>query len=253
MTTKIGLIGLVNEEAQQDFWGTMQRVAAVGYRGVESPSALLKGDVQENVRRFHDLGLQVVAMGASREDLSTRLDEIIANAAALQTQNIIVYWGPCESRQQLLADAALYNEAGARIREAGLRLCYHNHDHEFRATYDGLYALDLLAEHTDPQNVYFEIDIAWTTFGGEDPVRVLRRYAGRVPIIHVKDFWSLEDRSHFTAVGTGVVRIKDALQAAVDVGVEWAVVEQDQLRSLTAFETITVSYLNIKEQFPQLV
>jgi sugar phosphate isomerase/epimerase len=247
MTPKIGLIGLIEGETRQDFWGTMQRVAAIGYQGIENPKGLLDGDVAENLKRFHDLGLQVIGLGASREEMRGNLDGLIARAQALQTRNVINYWGPCESKHQLLADARLYDQAGAVLRQAGLRLCYHNHEHEFKTTYNGLYALDIYAEHTDPGNLFFEVDIAWVTYGGEDPARVLRRYAGRVPIIHVKDLWSLHERDLFTSVGTGVVRVNEALLAAAEAGVEWAVIEQDRLRNLSAFETITASYLNVKE------
>ncbi len=91
------------------------------------------------------------------------------------------------------------------------------------------------------------MDIAWVTFGGEDPVRVLRRLAGRVPIIHVKDLWALDERGKFTAVGTGVVDVAGSMRAAAETGVEWAVVEQDQCRNLSAMDTVAVSYLNLKE------
>ena len=155
--------------------------------------------------------------------------------------------GACESTEQLLRDAEVYNAAGARLAAEGLNLCYHNHEHELRATFDGVRALDVLAEHTDPDAVFFELDIAWVTFGGEDPVRVPHRMAGRVPAIHVKDLWSLEQRGCFTAVGTGVVKVKDAVQAAIDTGVEWVVVEQDELHNLTAFDTIALSYLYLRE------
>jgi sugar phosphate isomerase/epimerase len=245
---KIGLIGLVEEESKKDFWGTMKRVAETGYQGLEGASPLLQGNVAENVRRFHDLGLQVISVGASREQLRDGLDQVIADAKALQAPFVACYWGPCESRDQLLKDADLYNQVGEKISGAGLRLCYHNHEHEFKTTFNGLYALDILAEHTDPKNLAFLIDIAWVTFGGEDPVKVLKRFAGRVPLIHVKDLWSLEERGRFTAVGTGVVKTKESVEIAIATGVDWVVIEQDQRRNLTAFETITASYLNLKEQ-----
>ena len=244
---RIGLVGLVGAEAKEDFWGTMRRVAEIGYQGIEAVAQLLEGDVAANLERFHDLGLQVLATSASRERLRDSLDEVVAEAKALESPRVSVWWGPCESKEQLLGDAELYNAAGARLAAEGIKLCYHNHEHEFKTTFDGLYALDLLAAHTDPKAVWFELDIAWVTFGGEDPAKVLRRMAGRVPAIHVKDLWGLEERGRFTAVGTGVVKVREAVQAAIETGVEWAVVEQDTLRNLTAFETITVSYLNLKE------
>ncbi|MFW6164208.1 MAG: sugar phosphate isomerase/epimerase family protein [Planctomycetota bacterium] len=244
---KIALIGLVGAEAKEDFWGTMERVAAIGYQGVEGGRQLLEGDAAANIERFHAFGLQVLAASAKREALRDNLDQVIADAHALQAPRVAVWWGPCESKEQLLRDAELYNAAGATLAAEGLKLCYHNHDHEFRTTFDGLYALDVLAANTDPEALFFEPDIAWVTFGGEDPVRLLHRLAGRVAAIHVKDLWSLDERGCFTAVGTGVVQVKEAVQAAIDTGVEWVVVEQDRLRNLTAFETLTLSYLYLKE------
>ena len=78
-------------------------------------------------------------------------------------------------------------------------------------------------------------------------MKVIQRMASRVPAIHVKDLYGLGERGQFTTVGTGVVKVKESVQAAVAAGIEWAVVEQDKLRNLTAFETITVSYLYLKE------
>ncbi len=244
---KVGLIGIVGEDAKRDYWGTMARVAEIGYRGIEGGGELLQGDVTENLKRFHDLGLQVLTVSASRESLRDGLPKIIADAKALQSPRATVWWAPCTTREEVLQDAALYNEAGARLASEGVTLCYHNHEQEFRNVFNGVYALDVLAEHTDPAALAFELDVAWIAFGGEDPATVVRRMAGRVPAVHVKDLYGLGKRGEFTAVGTGVVPIRQAIQAATETGVEWVVVEQDTLRNLTALETITVSYLNLKE------
>jgi sugar phosphate isomerase/epimerase len=245
---KIGLIGIVGDEAKRDYWGTMERVAASGYQGIEGEGPLLQhGDPAENLRRLHDLGLQILTVSASRESLSDDLPGLIARAHALQSPRATVWWGPCVSRDEILRDADLYNAAGAELAREGVTLCYHNHEHEFRTAFNGVYALDILAEHTDPAALAFEIDVAWVTFGGEDPVRVLQRMAGRVPAIHVKDLYALSERGQFTTVGTGVVNVKGSIETALALGIEWIVIEQDHLRNLTAFETITASYLNLKE------
>ncbi len=244
---KLGLIGLVGEEAKKDFWGTMQKVAEIGYQGIEGAAQLLEGDVEANVRRFHELGLQVITHSASREQLRDQLDTVIAQAKALKAPHVTVWWATCNSKEELLRDAELYNAAGAKMAAEGLKLCYHNHDHEFKTTFNGLYALDILAEYTDPQSVYFELDIAWITLGGADPAHILRKMAGRVPAIHIKDVYGVDEVGKWTAVGTGVVKVKESILAAREIGVDWMVVEQDKLRNLTAMETITVSYLNLKE------
>lgn len=244
----IGLIGIINQETKRDFWGTMEKVAKIGYRGIEGATQLLEGDSAANLKRFNDLGLQVLTVSASRDQLRDDLPKVIANAKALQSPRVSVWWAPCDTRDSVLADAELYNTAGAKLAAEGIKLCYHNHAHEFRAWFNGVYALDVLAEHTDPEYVFFEIDIAWVAFGGEDPSKLLRRMTGRVPAIHVKDVCAVgTEKAEFTSVGTGVVPIQAAVQTAIDTGVPWAVVEQDQLRNLDALDTITLSYLYLKE------
>ncbi|HEV7298486.1 MAG TPA: sugar phosphate isomerase/epimerase [Tepidisphaeraceae bacterium] len=243
----VGLIGIVSELARDDFWGTMAQVAAIGYRGIEAPGRLLEGDVAENVKRFHGLGLQVLTIGASREAVRDHLSQVTQQAKSLGAPRVTVWWGPCDDRDALLRDAEMYNAAGRQLAQDGIQLCYHNHGHEFQTTYDGLYALDMLVANTDPRALAFEIDIAWVAFGGENPIAVLRRLAGRVPAIHVKDMHSLNDKHAFTAVGTGVVPVRESVQTAIELGIEWVVVEQDRLRNLTAMETATVSFLNLKE------
>jgi sugar phosphate isomerase/epimerase len=64
----------------------------------------------------------------------------------------------------------------------------------------------------------------------------------------VKDFCDINERNSFTALGTGIVDFNSALQAAKATGVEWAVVEQDRLRNLSAWDTVITSYLNLKER-----
>jgi sugar phosphate isomerase/epimerase len=245
---KIGLIGgIISNELKTDLWGTLAKVREIGYQAIEGGAMLLEGDAAGNLRRLHDLGLRVITHGAKREELRDNLAAVIADAQALGADNVTVWWAPCDSKEQLLEDARLFNETGRRLADKGLRLCYHNHDHEFRKTFDGLYGLEILAAHTDPACLKFELDVAWIAFGGEDPVRYLRKFAGRLPVIHLKDLASLTERGQFSAIGTGLVDIAGSVQTAVELGVEWVIVEQDRARNLTGLETITASYLNLKE------
>lgn len=244
---KLGLIGVLGDELKKDMWGTFQKVADLGYHALEGVDHHLRGDTAGNVQRLHDMGLRVLTIGANREGLRDKLDEIIANAKAHQASFVTVWWIPMETRESILGDAELFNKVGLRLAGEGLKLCYHNHEQEFKKVFNGVYALDILAEHTDPAALYFNVDIAWATYGGEDPARVIRRYASRVPVIHVKDLSRLDERNHFTALGTGVVKIRESLLAARETGVEWAVVEQDRLRHLSAMETIAASAYFLKE------
>lgn len=245
---KLGLIGIIHEAMKADFWEAASKAAAIGYQGIEGvENHLLQGDVQSNLNRYRALGLQTITLSASRESLRENLDKLVANASVLQAPHVTVWWGPCESKDELLRDAELYNRAGARMAAEGIKLCYHNHAHEFKTAWNGVCAMDILAEYTDPKAVYFEMDIAWITMGGVDPVHVLNKMAGRVPAIHVKDVLTAEEPDQWTAVGTGIVRIAPSILKAREIGVEWMVVEQDRLRNLSPYETIMASYLNLKE------
>ena len=208
---------------------------------------MLKGDAAANIQRFHDLGLQVLTIGASKDHLRDNLDDLIAKAKALKTNRVTVWWALCDTRQATLDDADLYNAAGAQLAAEGITLCYHHHHHEFLNVFDGVYAFDILAANTNPETLKFVVDIAWAAFGKQDPIHLLHRLKGRVASVHVKDLSSLDERGHFTAVGTGLVDIQGSVKAAIETGVEWCVVEQDTLRNLNAMDTITLSYLYLKE------
>lgn len=246
---KIGLIGIVGEESKRDFWGTMAQVAEMGYRGIEGvEGALLEGDPAANLARFRALGLEHLTVSASLADLRDRLDEVRHKADASGARRATVWWSDAKDRDVLLEEAELYNQAGAKLAADGIRLCYHNHDHEFRNVFAGVNALDLLATNTDPASVFFTIDVGWVEVGGGDPAAVLTALKGRVPAIHAKDFFDLNDRASFTAVGSGAVNFNRALPAAQAAGVEWVIVEQDRLRNLSAMETAQAAALNLRER-----
>jgi sugar phosphate isomerase/epimerase len=245
---KPGLIGIVGDDMKKDFWAAAQRIAEIGYRGIESGEGhLLSGDPAENIRRLHGLGLRVLTVTAMRERLRDDLPKVIADAKALQCDRVSCWWAPCDSRESVLQDAELYNRTGKILAAEGIKLCYHHHDHEFRNAFNGVTAFDILADHTDPAACWLYVDIAWAAFGGVDPVSLIRRLGARVPALHVKDLHGLDERGKFTTVGTGVVDVVGSVRAAIECGIEWAVVEQDKLRNLTAWDTATVSYLNLKE------
>lgn len=246
---KLGLIGIVSEQSKADFWGTMTQLAEMGYQGIEAvDSYLLEGDPSANLARFQALGLEHLTVSANQTDLRERLDDVRRKAVLSGSSRVSVWWSDAKDRDILLQEAELYNRAGAQLAADGLRLCYHNHDHEFRNVFDGVNALDLLAANTDPRSVYFTIDVGWVEVGGGDPAAVLANLKGRVPAIHAKDFADLGDRASFTAVGSGAVDFTRALKAAEENGVEWVVVEQDKLRNLCAMDTVRAAVLNLRER-----
>lgn len=119
--------------------------------------------------------------------------------------------------------ARALDAAGARLREQDVRLCYHNHAHEFQQ-FDGQYILDLLMGAAP--NVEVELDVFWVRYAGLNPVMFLEKYKDRTPLVHVKDMADLRSRA-FTEVGQGILAWPEILRAAREAGARWYIVEQD--------------------------
>jgi sugar phosphate isomerase/epimerase len=253
---QIGLIGIIRSELEKDYWGTLKKVSELGYKGIEGglpPGAA--GSVMDYRQKLGSLGLRTVAYGSNVDLLNSKFYEIVGTVKALDCKYVVIYYGPCQSKEKVLQDAKTYNEIGKKLHTEGIQLCYHNHCQEF-AKFDGKYGLDILFENTDPRYLAAQIDVAWVTIGGEDPVKFILKYKGRCPLIHLKDFSKnivtnvLNDsrlKGIWTEIGTGVVDFKSVLSAAQKAGVEWGSVEQDQLRDLPPMESIKVSIQNLKK------
>lgn len=247
MKAQIGLItGILREEMQQDPDAAYKQIAALGYKAVEGGASTLEGDMP---KKLNDLGLKILTVGVKPlHDEEKELDAIIEKAASLGVAHISTWWGPAQSREQVLENARKYNTFGAKVAQAGMKFTYHNHDHEFKTTFDGDRAIDILIENTDPEAVFLEPDVAWVYFGGADPVEFLSQHKDRIPVIHLKDIIDMSERGKFCAIGAGYVPCEGVLGACEELGIPWAVVEQDRPNNLTGMESVTASMFNLREK-----
>ena len=133
-----------------------------------------------------------------------------------------------------LADAAVVgrwisrlDQAGAVLAAAGQTLCYHNHHQEFRHL-GGRVLLDLIFEGTKAVNLQGEPDTYWIQFGGGDPVAWCEKLAGRLPLLHLKDYM-VDEQNNVTMceIGTGNLDFSRIVAAAEKSGCQWFIVEQD--------------------------
>ena len=150
-------------------------------------------------------------------------------------------WSSSLDGYQRAAD--FFNKAGERCRKAGLTFGFHNHQVEFLEI-NGRVPYDLLLENTDPKLVTFELDIAWITAAGKDPVSYFRKYPGRFEVWHLKD---LSPEKQDATLGEGIIDFKPILAEARTAGMKYWFLEQDNCRTHTPMESIAVSrsyYLN---------
>ena len=104
-----------------------------------------------------------------------------------------------------------------------------------------------LYEQAPPEMLKAEIDVFWIQAGGGDPAAWIRKCAGREPILHLKDMAMGPDREQRMAeIGEGNLNWPAILQAAEESGVEWYLVEQDNCYDRDPFESLAISYRNLR-------
>jgi sugar phosphate isomerase/epimerase len=137
--------------------------------------------------------------------------------------------------KQCRAAAAVFNAAGKALAEQGLKFYYHNHGFEFYPHQSGT-LFDLLVAETDPKFVYFQMDVLWTVFPGQDPAKLLEKYPDRWLLLHLKDLkkgvetGSLSGHTELTndvTLGSGQVAWPALLGAAQKVGVKYYFIEDE--------------------------
>ena len=237
----------VRNLAEKDFPGTVAQVAKTGYNAVETSEP--KGFSSKEVKKiFGDLGLQCSGIHESFERLETELPSVIEYGLEIGTQYIICSYMP-ESYQDRKVEGfkefgRKLEAIGASVKKEGLQLCYHNHDFEFKKV-NGKYLLDSLFATADPNLVKAEVDVYWVLHGGEDPIAHLKKYAGRCPLLHIKDM-TKDDRRTFAPVGTGRLDLKGIVKAARAGGAVWFIVEQDETEQ-PPLEAIKLSLKNLRQ------
>lgn len=215
----------VRDETARDFAGTLRKVAQMGYPAIEFAGY---GGLSESemVVLLQETGLRVAATHVALAAIEQDIDKEIAYCRAIGCDYLIVPWLQPDQRtpEHFSALAERFNRYGQRCREQGVNFGYHNHDFEF-AQHEGSYLLDTLLANTDPSQVLLELDVYWAAFAGVDPSTYIRKHAGRIPIVHMKD---MTPERTFTEVGDGTLHLERVYQAAKESGCQWYIVENDQ-------------------------
>ena len=181
-------------------------------------------------------------------ELISDLDRTLADYQTIGCEYLAIPYLPEEMRPGTpgFAETLRQIERIGRASSAiGIPLLYHNHDFEFVVMEDGSFGLDYLYRVIPEELLQTELDVCWIKVAGQDPASYIRRYAGRSPIVHLKDFTG-EKSEHmydligmetkrdaapstfaFRPVGHGVQDFPPILEAAAESGARYVVVEQD--------------------------
>lgn len=88
--------------------------------------------------------------------------------------------------------------------------------------------------------MYFELDLYWVVFSGNDPLQLFRENPGRFKMWHVKDRDKLNNSLN-TEVGSGSIDFKPFFAAAKQSGLVHFFVEQENNFAHSSFESVKAS------------
>ena len=217
---------------------TLAGIQSIGYREIEATYGGLD-KIWPDIRATHlkptSIHLDNTLMNPGKEDdLARAIDQVKKWGFAYA---VFPYVPPAErgGLERFRALTGKLNRAGERCRAAGIRFCYHNHAFEFEPM-EGTTGFQVMMDRLDKNLCGFELDCFWVSVAGHDPVELLDRLSGRVPLLHLKDkaagtpvmFKESVDHGAFKEVGNGVIDWPAVLRAAQSAGAEHYFVEQDQ-------------------------
>ena len=146
---------------------------------------------------------------------------------------------------------------GKLCKKAGIELLYHNHDFEFVSVSDQ-YGLDFIFDAVDQKALATEIDTCWVHYAGLDPSAYVRKYEGRCPLVHVKDYVGTPSNIGkpdapkvpegektpfmYKPLGQGVNDIPAIVKAAKESGAKWLVMEMDDSPEMPPLEAAKLCY-----------
>jgi inosose dehydratase len=170
-------------------------VRRAGYHRVELSNNFLTPDVlDKTMKLLHENGLELplayiggVAHDAAVADktLAAVLD-FAATAKQAGVKAIVFNADPRGGRktdEQLVDQAKFLNRLGAELRHRELRLFLHQHAPQM-AEDAREWRHDL--KHTDPQLLWFCLDVDWVKRGGQDPMTLLEECAPRLGDLHLR-------------------------------------------------------------------
>jgi sugar phosphate isomerase/epimerase len=233
----------VLEQARADLEGTLDRLAAIGYRGIET-YGLVEHFGPARVRRAIDAAGLTLTSAHAPFPAGDRAEQILDENEELGAT--VLVWSmeraEFDTPQAVSHGARRVNEAAERAAARGMSIAYHNHFAEFSQFFDGQQAYDFLLDTLDDR-VLVELDAYWAQLGGADAAAVLARLGDRARFIHVKDgpAVSYED-DVMVPIGEG--QIDWARVLAVPSGLRWHIVELERL-NIDTFEALERSYAHL--------
>ncbi len=193
----------LRDDISKDYAGTIKKVGEMGFTAVEAANyndGKFYGKTPEEFKAdIEAAGMKVLSShtgkGLTEQELATKdfseamkwWDQCIAAHKAAGMTYIVTPWMDVpKTLKDLQTYCEYYNEIGKKCKENGILYGYHNHAHEFQKVEDKI-MYDYMLENTNPEYVFFEMDVYWVVRGQHSPVDYFNKYKNRFTLLHIKD------------------------------------------------------------------
>ena len=269
-TLGLGLFS-VPRGLNDDLKGTLDMLASIGFQELEvfGPYAFTNEKTKQewavtsqmlgfNTSGFYghtpedfslmvkDRGMRIPSMHTDIETLQHNMSELAQAARTIGATYVVLPALPEAYRTNIDAykrSADLFNEIGRNAREEGIRFGYHNHGYGLKP-WGEVRPIDIILDQTDPDLVFFEMDLFWTTAGGIDPVKLLDKHPNRYKLLHIKDMKPITEFEgdgsnpqewyglfpNMTSCGQGDIDLEGIIKTSKKNGVEHYFVEHDMVQ-----------------------
>lgn len=259
----------VRDDMKKDPKGTLQKIAAIGYKEAEPaayiyPEAYTKRVIYSyspmEFRKITDgLGLKIPSSHVvfsmkhwdeSKNDMTDTWKKVVEDALIMGQKYIISPWFDADKTNldAVKKGIEIYNKVGMLTAKSGLRFGFHNHHQEFTQKFNDEYLYDIMLKGFDLTYVCQQLDICNMSIADVDPMRWLKMFPNHFELMHVKDRNKTKPES--TILGDGALKMHDILDfARTKTKTKYWVIEQESYGDKTPLECVKIDLERLKIQY----
>jgi len=258
---------IVREDCARDLYGSLRRIAEIGYDGVEFLGFF--GCAPSEIRKALDgYGLRAVGNHIGLDNFYNDIERTLEDHEMLGCKYITVGGispGGMPGGPDFTGTAAKIAALAEASRRRGIVLLYHNHAEELLRKTGGVELLEALADGVPAEDLQLELDLGWIAIGCGDVAHYLEKYKNRCPVLHLKDFYADNTaliglpgdflparggpgrgRFEFRPTGYGIMNYPALLEKCLACEPEWIIADHDLAYERDSYDDLKLSLEYIK-------